>query len=271
MTDPERISQRGAGLAAHLLQAGKSELPDDASVERTLRALGGAGVLLSTSAAASGAKVSSAATAAGGAGAGVAGSAAAAGSTAKAVSAIFLVKWIGIGVVGGLGLASAAVVASGSSTPKPPVVAVREQAPRAPSVPAPVVPAARSSVVADEPAPVALPAPTLSAPRPSANVLEPEATPPALDEGAPLAAEVASVDRARSQLAAGQAAQALATLQGYEQQFPAARLLPEVLFLRLEAGERLGRSAEARAAAQRLVDGFPESPHASSARKLLGP
>jgi hypothetical protein len=45
--------------------------------------------------------------------------------------------------------------------------------------------------------------------------------------------------------------------------------LPEVLFLQLQTLEQLGRTAEARSAAKRLVDGFPKSPHASRARKLL--
>jgi hypothetical protein len=94
---------------------------------------------------------------------------------------------------------------------------------------------------------------------------------PALDVGAPLAAEVAFIDRARGLLAAGQAEQGLQLLSGYERQFPEARLLPEVLFLRLETCDRLGRRAEARSAAQRLVDGFPKSPHAARARQLLNP
>jgi hypothetical protein len=42
-----------------------------------------------------------------------------------------------------------------------------------------------------------------------------------------------------------------------------------VLFLQLEACERLGRPSEAQRAARRLVSGFPQSPHATRARKLL--
>jgi hypothetical protein len=92
---------------------------------------------------------------------------------------------------------------------------------------------------------------------------------PEVDLGAPLAAEVAFIDRARASLASGQAAQGISQLASYEQSFPEARLLPEVLFLRLDGCERLGRHAEARAAAERLVQGFPKSPHAARARKLL--
>jgi len=60
-------------------------------------------------------------------------------------------------------------------------------------------------------------------------------------------------------------------LRTYEREFPEARLLPEVLFLRFETCARLGRTNEARSAAQRLLDGFPRSPHAARARQVLAP
>jgi hypothetical protein len=113
---------------------------------------------------------------------------------------------------------------------------------------------------------------------PPANVAPPRASTselglaaPPLDVGAPLAAEVAYVDRARALLVAGQAEPGLSLLRGYERAFPEARLLPEVLFLQLETYDRLGRQGEARGAAQRLLEGFPKSPHASRARRLLFP
>jgi len=105
---------------------------------------------------------------------------------------------------------------------------------------------------------------------PHASANEPKVT-PVLEVGAPLAAEVAYIDRARALLVAGQAEQGLALLRGYEREFPEARLLPEALFLQLETCDRLGRASEARAAARRLLEGFPKSPHASRARKLLFP
>jgi hypothetical protein len=121
-----------------------------------------------------------------------------------------------------------------------------------------------------EAAPVeATPAP--AAPAQHVGAKEPVAAAPALEVGAPLAAEVAYVDRARALLASGQAEPGLALLRSYERDFPEARLLPEVLFLQLETCDRLGRASEARAAAQRLLDGFPKSPHASRARRLLFP
>jgi hypothetical protein len=263
MTDPERISKRSAGLSGHLLRAGAAEQPSERGIERTLAALGVAGAIITTTSATSAAGVASAAGAT---------SAASAGGTAKAVSATLLVKWIGIGVVSGVGLAGAAAVVTGPPPAKQLVVAPLA-APRVVVAAAPIASqAAGPSVAPESPAPEATPTAALPPPRVSVAAAAPAPAPaPGEPElRAPLAAEVAFVDRARALLAAGQPQQGLSMLQGYEAQFPEARLLPEVLFLRLETCERLGRSAEARAAAQRLVDTFPQSPHSSKARQLLG-
>jgi hypothetical protein len=266
MTDPERISKRSRGLAAQLLQAGAEEEPGEAGIERTLAALGvTAAVVTTTSAAGAVAGTVKATGVAGASGAGL--GASAAGGAVKAVSATLLVKWIGIGVVGGVGLAGAAAVATSAAAP-PASVSQGVPLPRPAAAPAHAVPEpAQAHAVAE--APVAAPdeaAPVVAAPRPNS---ETSLSAPVLEVGAPLAAEVAHVDRARALLSAGQADQGLALLQSYEREFPEARLLPEVLFLRLETCDRLGRRTEARAAAQRLLDGFPQSPHAARARKLL--
>jgi len=271
MTDPERISKRSTGLAAQLLQAGADEQPSDAGVQQTLAALGVSGAVLTTTSAAGAVAGTAKATSAAGAGAGSAGLAASAASgTVKAVSATLLVKWIGIGVVGGVGLASAAAVATRQApaphvashvvVSAPPVVATAAEPPAEPQ---------HADAAVEAPAPDAAPSAVAVAPRVSAS--EPVAAAPMLEVGAPLAAEVAYVDRARALLAAGQAEQGLALLQSYEREFPEARLLPEVLFLRFETCDRLGRASEARKAAQRLLDGFPRSPHAARARKVLFP
>lgn len=259
MTDPERISQRSSGLAAELLRAGATEQPRSAGMQRTLAALGVSGALLTTASAAS-------------AVAGATGTATAAGAVTgtkavKAVSTILLAKWIGVGVVGGVGLAGAAAVVSAPAAPVPGVQVARSaQRPVPPRVATPVAPALPEVIELAASEVVEPPAPSLAAP--SVPAVPAEAEP---DLGAPLAAEVAFVDRARATLAAGRAEQGLAQLASYEREFPEARLLPEVLFLRLETCERLGRRSEARTAAQRLVQGFPKSPHAARARQLLGP
>lgn len=266
MTDPERISKRSAGLSAQLLQAGADEEPSARGMQQTLAALGVSTAVVTTTstagAVAGSAKLSSAASA----GAGTA----AAGSVVKAASTTLLVKWIGIGVVGGVGLAGVAAVATGpspqaSGAPAAVTAPQRAAAPQAAPDKASEPKHPSVSVAVPE---VEVPAPPVVAAARS-SALAPVAE-PVLEVGAPLAAEVSYVDRARALLTSGQTEQGLSLLQGYEQKFPEARLLPEVLFLRLETCDRLGRKGEARAAAQRLLDGFPKSPHAARARKVLG-
>lgn len=276
MTDPERISKRSSGLAAQLLQAGVEEQPAEASVQQTLAALGVSAAVVSTSGTASAVAGSAKGVLGAGTGSAAVGGSAATGAV-KAVSATLLVKWIGIGVLGGVGLAGAAAVASGPAVQPATsqlVVAAPTHVPQLVSSPAPVtrelprdLPPESSPVEA----PVGAVTPVPSAPAPHVNAGEPVSAPATLEIGAPLAAEVAYVDRARALLASGQVEAGLALLRGYERDFPEARLLPEVLFLQLETCDRLGRTSEARAAAQRLLDGFPKSPHASRARKLLFP
>jgi hypothetical protein len=263
MTDPERMNTRRAGLAAQLLRASAEEEPSEASLHRTLAALGVSGAVLTTTSAAG------AAAAAGGA---QLTSAASAGA-GKTVTALLLVKWVGVGVVGGVSLAgAAAVVTSPAVAPAPrevsSVQAPRRAAARVASSPSasPVAPLREMTLRAPEPEPA--PAPPL-APRALPSRRESDvAAPP--DVGVPLAAEVALVDRARALLAQGRPEAGLSELTLYERAFPEPRLLPEVLFLQLEAYQRLGRTSDARRAAERLASGFPKSPHAARARSLLG-
>jgi hypothetical protein len=267
MTDPERISKRSRGLAAQLLQAGAGEQPADAGMQRTLAALGvAAAVVTTTSTAGAVVGAAKAASAAGAGGAGL--GASVAGGAVQAVSATLLVKWIGIGVVGGMGLAGAAAVATSEAAPPASVAQILPPPRVAPALthaaPALTEPSGRDEAPASAPDEASSIA---AAPRASS---ETSLSPPVLEVGAPLAAEVSYVDRARALLSAGQADRGLALLQSYEREFPEARLLPEVLFLRMETCERLGRKIEARNTAQRLVDGFPKSPHASRARRLRG-
>jgi hypothetical protein len=272
MTDPERISKRSFGLAAQLLRAGGDEQPGAAGIERTLAALGVSGALLTTAvatnAAAGGAKLSSAALAGSAAGAAAAG---VAGSGAKVVTASLLAKWIGMGVLGGVTLSGAASLLSGPATPaSTPALQISAPLPKVTSLAAPLPTvalaiAASPPVLAESAAVVAAPAVASSLATPA----QPMTNDVAVEVGAPLAAEVSFIDSARVLLASGQAEQGLAQLRRYEQEFPEARLLPEVLFLRMETCDRLGRSNEARAAATRLVRGFSHSPHAARARKLL--
>jgi hypothetical protein len=272
MTDPERISKRSSGLAAQLLQAGGDEQPGAAGIERTLAVLGVSGALLTTAvasnaaAAGAGAKLSSGALAASAA----AGATAAGVGGAKVVTATLLAKWIGVGVLGGVTLSSAASLLSG------PVPSASTQAARVSAPFSSITPSAAPPNIEAPAAEAPAPSPTESAAAVAAPVAPSIAAPEAparsdvvVEVGAPLAAEVTFIDGARALLASGQAEQGLSQLRRYEQEFPEARLLPEALFLRMETCDRLGRSSEARTAATRLVHGFPKSPHAARARKLL--
>jgi hypothetical protein len=278
MTEPERISKRSSGLATELLLAGADERPSPAGLARTLAALGVSGAAL-TSAGVASAAATTAAAGSSAVGASGATATAAGVKAANAVSAVLLAKWVGLGVVGGMGLAGAAAVVSepAASVEPAPLASVRS-APR-PKLGATVATSSSRPALAAEVTSAAAPRPELSRPAAavelgaaSAAALASARTPlpEPLEVGAPLAAEVAVVDKARAALAAGDHARGLAELARYEQQFPEARLLPEVLFLRMEASARSGRQSEAHAAATRLVEGFPKSPHVSRARALLG-
>jgi hypothetical protein len=270
MIDPDRISRRDAGLAAQLLRAGATELPSDTGVERTLAALGVSGAVLGattvTSAAVGSAKA---------AGAGTGGLLTGAAGTAKVVSATLLVKWVGVGVVGGVGLAGVLTVATAPPAPElAPSSAHGASPPSLDARPLPSAPAiepTHGSIPAPEAASVA-PVAEARAARPSTATSTAAPAPASVtQEAASLAAELAFVDRARNLLSSGRAEQGLALLSSYEAQFPESRLLPEVLFLRLETCEQLGRPAEARAAARRLVESSPNGPHAARARRVLFP
>jgi outer membrane protein assembly factor BamD (BamD/ComL family) len=77
------------------------------------------------------------------------------------------------------------------------------------------------------------------------------------------------VDGAREAYQRGNAGSALARLDGYERVFPQQRLLPEVLYLRMQSFRQRGETQRAQELAGRLVRDFPNNPHASSARALL--
>lgn len=271
MTDPQRIAERG-GFAAQLLRAGAEERPGPGGLERTLAALGVSGAVLTSSvavSAAAGTKLTSVASG----GAAAVSSGAVAGGTGGAVSMALVVKWIGIGMIGGLGFAGAASVVT---RPTPPTTAATSAsrhlplAPRSSSIekaePAPVV---VGSSAPEPAAPELARSPTTPVPVVHSSAVEAPAAAPDRDSGEPLSTEVAFVDRGRALLRAGQSQEGLALLEGYERTFHEARLLPEVLFLRLEAYERLGRAGDARGVAERLLKGFPKSPHAARARKSL--
>jgi hypothetical protein len=84
-----------------------------------------------------------------------------------------------------------------------------------------------------------------------------------------LEGEVTALDRARSALAAGDAAGALKLLAQYEQAFPKGALRPEATYLRIQALSKSGQHDAARELAARFLAKHPSSPHAAQLQALL--
>lgn len=267
MTEPKRWLDEGAPRdIEHLMRAARGDQPSNASLRRTLTALG---VGLGTT--------SIAPIAAG------AGTAAGVGGTlhATAVTGGLLAKWAAFGMVLGTFVAGAATIAR-LSTPKSeaPAPSVASRAPNPPDAARAAAqneehPAARS-VAPSAVEPVLSPSgaraastgvSTGDAPSSEAPARVPSVA--AAPDAETLAMEVQSVDGARAALAAGRAAETIARLDEYERRFPTRRFGPEALYLRMEALVALGRTAPARAAAERLLATYPESPNGVRARAVL--
>jgi hypothetical protein len=248
MNDPERLLHASPdGLSARLLRAGIDEAPTKHSLERTLVAVGAAAGVLG---------------AAGTAGAGAVG-AMGGGQVAATLTFVSLAKWAGIGVASGVAVSLAAQVA--------------ERAPPRHVEPAPIV--VQSAPPAPQPAAERVASkPTREDPPVEASVrtetrgLAPTNAPKtsATDSsGAPLAAEVTFVDRGRALFQHGDSQGALGALAAYERTFSEPRLLPEVLYLRMEASLSAGDRARPSDLARRLLRDYGKGPQAARARAVL--
>lgn len=260
MTDPERfLDHPPSELGALLLRAGTEEGPSPRSLQRTLSALG-VGVT-ALGAAGSASALGAAAGTAGTAGIGSAGAAAAAGvKVAGSLGAVVLAKWAGVGVASGIAVALAVHGVSRSEASAPVAAVTSAQVAAAPSAEVVVAPPAPrgAAVEAVVTPPVAAVA---SEAKPSRAVVVEE-------ERAPLAAEVAFVDRGRASYQRGDLFGADRALSGYEREFAEPRLLPEVLYLRMEIAARRGERARAVALAERILQQHARSPHVARARAV---
>lgn len=88
---------------------------------------------------------------------------------------------------------------------------------------------------------------------------------------ASLAPELLLLDRARKLLDMARPAQALATLDAYDAQFPAGTLAPEARVIRVQALVRAGKRAQAQKVGAEFLVSAPSSPHAHRIRELLRP
>jgi TolA-binding protein len=238
MTVPEPSDSE---LALRLIRAGIRETPAPGTLQRTLAGLGLAAGALGTASSAG---------------------ALAATKAAASVTAVTLLKWAGAGAAAGVLFAASAHGVYRATRPEAPGAHPAAPA-RATTGAATLVASARRD---DEPPTVAVTsAPVALAPSPRPPRSEPEGT----ETEAPLAAEVAFVDAGREAFQRGDFGAALARLDGYERAFSEQRLLPEVLYLRMQSLLRRGDAERAAELARRLVRDFPKNPHASSARAIL--
>ncbi|HEV8551099.1 MAG TPA: hypothetical protein VGQ57_18755 [Polyangiaceae bacterium] len=258
MKDPERLVHGSPdALAGRLLRAGAAEAPPSGGVERTLAAIGVATGALGT--------------------AGTAGAlgAASAGKAATTLSLLGVAKWAGIGMAGGIAVSLTAhglgTLQAGRASPSNTASHAVTAGERAPATPKPQGPRAGSTAMALPSAEATQDVNAAgSAPPHNARAATSPSSPLSPSEtNAPLAAEVGFVDRARALFQRGDARAALAALAPYERSFPEPRLLPEVLFLRMEALARSGNAPQAADVARVIVREFGKGPHAAKARALL--
>jgi hypothetical protein len=276
MSEPKRWLDQGAPRdIEELVRAARAEQPSDGSLRRTLSAIG----------------VGVGATTVVGSAAGSAGMATSAGTAkvAASITAGVIAKWTALGAtVGTLCVGATTIVTSAPREAEAPVVSSARSSTRprpAPSRPAPVLPAqspkppapaelaepvATATALADRQTPMPVPseAQRRAAPVTAAGPYDPPPT--RVPRGTEtLSQEVQSVDSARAALAAGNPIQTLRLLDEYERRFPARGFAPEALYLRMEALSLLGRTAEARAVAERLLVSYPNTPQSARARVVF--
>jgi hypothetical protein len=253
-----------------LLDSASDDAPSARARKRTLAAMGvGAGVAVGAAHAAHAATQVAAS--------GVA-------KSVGSVSMLVILKWIGTGALVG------SIVAAGVATVTTPgLVFSRHAAQVAPAItsfaPAPEAFAkatpARSATDAPLPseatanAPKAAPTPIVAGRAERASVPAPTdpapaEAPPAVAPATTVASEVASLDRARAALSAGNAREALARLAAYDSSFPHGTLEPEAVVLRVRALVSLGDAPQAKRVAERFIAAHPDSAQAGRLESLVG-
>jgi hypothetical protein len=264
MSDPARLVAGGApgvtDFERDLLRSWETRQPSSAARSRALALAGaatvGAAVGLTSSA-----------------GAAAAGLGAAGGSVAPkaALASGVLVKWLAIGAVGVAVTAGAAsyAVRSASSTSAP-TAAVSPASPRSLGAPSNAAPAA-TSIALPPSNPGALPGtmtvPEPATPAPHAHSPSPRAR-SGLDQST-LEEEVASIDRARRAVSAGEPAAAIAMVDAYDAKFPAGSLAQESMVIRIDALLRQGDRGAAERLGSRFIAAHPSSPYVRRIRALL--
>lgn len=281
MSDPRRLLDDGpSDLVRAMLVAAREEAPSEASLKRTLTAVGAGAAILGGGAAASATTASAGVAAA---------SAAKLGTASGTATAGLFLKWASVGLA--TGLATAGVAESMRASDPPPTVAVVERREPSATRSAKAIEADRPKLeparaaepeMVPEPQAQTLP-PLLVAPKELAvpraqraiassplTISTPIPTPTPASHPTPsrLASEVAALDRARDALALGRPFSTLAALDAYERETPNGTLAPEALYLRAEALVQTGDVRGAASVARHLLALQPHGPHAPRARAI---
>jgi hypothetical protein len=288
MREPRRLLDEGADeFERELLRSSSEDAGSGRLLERTMVASGLATASVAVAAAAKAAT----------AGAAAAKSAHALEAAAAGVAhaqRVLLLKWITIGALGGFAtfgaIEYARAPAQGANAPE--LVPVAAAPCATPSVAAPSVVARDDKAEPEgesepEPQPEHRAAPTAetkrdrapeleqsaaSAPPPASNAVPANGPTPAAaaSSPSPIMMEIASLERARGPLGAGDAARALRELDRHERDFPRGALAPEATALRIEALVRSGDRAGAAALADRFLKTPGGAAHAKRIRSLVG-
>jgi hypothetical protein len=260
MSLPRRLVDEGTDFERELLSSARLDVGPGRGFKKTLAAMSA---------------MASVGTAAVGAGASVGGAL----GTAAGSGALVLVKWVGLGVVVGLGATGSTAWLGGREPPAP--AAVLAPAPLAPSssasparaAPAPVTPAETSpadipppparAAIAVGPIPKASLSRQLGTSAPPAEPLRTEAVAPRPSVmPASIDAEIGALADVRAALAARDARGALAKLAAYGRTFPNGALADEAVVLEVEALSLAQDRAAAADLARRFLASHPSSPHA---------
>ena len=297
MTMPRRLLDSSPDHPASVLLASwTDEHPPASGLERVASALGISAAILAQAAVAAAAPAAGAALGGGSVLASGAGALGAGGGAAAAAQGLVVTtgvaKWLGIGFVGGMLAVGGAAELTGSGDhsdisspsgyqPQPRSSVDRPTSKGSSSLGRAV--AADASLTAGEAAPVASAdggVPRRDLGKTSPNGGEPgtvksdhHVPPVGLFDAPPLgesvAAEIAMVDRARTEIAQGRPAMALKLLDRYDRSAHSALLEPEATVLRVEALYGLGRLDPARSLAKRYLGSHQTGTHAAWLRRFL--
>jgi hypothetical protein len=261
---PPLVESSSSERARQLLRAARADGPRSGAAGRALSALGVAGT---------------AATAAGVAGASVGASGAGVVAGSAASLPMIAAKWLLVGTLSGLALASSATFVFSkhepARTPTPQLVAPRESPPTGAANAARAETDSASADAAPQAAAVKAPKTTASvvASTGAAATPEPFAAPSQgafeSPEQSKLLRDVALLDDARRALKAGDTARALTLITRYDTERQTHVLDREAQLLRIDVLVARGEHARARDVARAYLAAFPSDTHAERLRALV--